>query len=179
MAYSLDVRGLLESLSASRTVSDTIAVPDVHLGEQIYTLLGAASFDVTVTNTGAGLVLSGEISATVRTSCVRCLCDFDLELTAPVDGFYVLPGHDEGIPEEQEFDLIQDGVRIDLEPALVQALIVELPFAPVHDAECQGICPVCGADRNVERCACEQTGAPSPFDVLGTLLPTEDPSDRD
>jgi uncharacterized protein len=173
MSYLLDIRGLFESLSASRTVSDTIDMPEVRLGAQSYAPLGPATFTVTLTNTGAGVVADGEVAAEFRTSCVRCLCEFDLRVTAPVDGFFIQPGREETIPEEQEFDLIIEGVRIDLEPTVTQALIVELPFAPVHDARCKGICPVCGADRNATDCGCEQaTGAPSRFAVLRELLDT-------
>ncbi len=170
MSHDLDVRALLGSLSASQTVSGSIAVADIRLGECSFALQGPATFTVTVTNTGAGLVVDGEVRATVRTSCTRCLCDFDLAVTAPVDGFFVAPGHEEGVPEEQEVAFIEDGHRIDLEPAVVQALIVELPFAPIHDEGCKGICPVCGADRNVEPCSCEVRPAGGPLAALGELL---------
>jgi uncharacterized protein len=73
------------------------------------------------------------------------------------------------MPEEQEVELIADDMTVDLEPAVTQELVVDLPFAPLHDPDCRGICPACGADRNVSECGCVAESAPSPFDVLKDL----------
>ena len=116
--------------------------------------LEPARFEVTLTNTGEGIVATGTAEATVRTPCVRCLREFELPVTGEVEGFYIFPGHDDQMPEEQEFEHIAEDCSVDIEPAVAQCIVVDLPFAPVHDADCKGICPVCGADRNLEACAC-------------------------
>lgn len=169
MPYRVEVRTLLSTLSASRTVSGQLELSDVEMGEQTFHFEGPVSFEITLTNAGAGVVASGEVSGTVTTPCVRCLCDTTIDVSAEVDGFYVLPSRATEIPEEQEYELIADDMTVDLEPAVTQSLIVELPYAPVHDEACKGICPVCGVDRNVEECACELPAAPSPFDKLKEL----------
>lgn len=174
MAYRVEVRTLFSTLSASRTVSGQLELSDVELGEQSYRFAAPVDFEITLTNTGAGIVAEGSASAVVATSCVRCLCDTTLEVTAEVDGFYVLPGRDVDLPDEQEYELVADDMTIDLEPAIAQSVVVELPYAPVHDEACKGICPVCGADRNVNECDCEQPVAASPFDALQDLLLEED-----
>ncbi|MGH9281959.1 MAG: YceD family protein [Acidimicrobiales bacterium] len=38
-------------------------------------------------------------------------------------------------------------------------MLLELPLAPLCRADCAGICPMCGADRNVAPCQC--ASAPS------------------
>lgn len=169
MAYPAEVRSLLGSLSSSRTVSGALTLADVELGEQTYHFDGPVAFDVTLTNTGAGIVLEGTAQASVRTACVRCLCDTCIPVGVDVEGFYVLPGRDTEIPEEQEYELVHDDMTVDLEPAVAQSVVVELPYAPVHDPDCKGICPVCGGDRNVTDCGCEQPVAPSPFEKLKNL----------
>ena len=166
MPYKVEIRSLLESLSASRDVSGSFAAPDVELGEQTYSFDGPIEFDVTLTNGGAGVVLAGEARAKVVTPCVRCLVDFTSEVTAEVEGFYVRPGHEKVFPEEQEVELVADDSTVDLEPAILQSVVVELPFAPVHDPGCKGICPACGTDLNSGTCDCGQTAPPSPFDAL-------------
>lgn len=176
MPYKVEVRSLSESLSSSRTVCGSFDVPEVDLGEQPYRFDGPLTFEVTLTNTGAGIVASGTVKARVVTPCVRCLCETCLDVEAEVEGFYVRPGHEDEFPEEQEVELIGDDSTIDLEPALTQSLVVELPFAPVHDPDCKGICPVCGADRNLGACSCEPAAKPSPFDVLKGLETEDGPS---
>ena len=174
MAYRVEVRSLFSSLSASRAVSGQLELSDVELGEQLYRFDGPVAFDVTLTNAGTGIVAEGTVEATVRTSCVRCLCDMCLRFDAPVDGFYVLPGKDVDLPEEQEFELVADDLSVDLEPVLAASLVVELPYAPVHDPDCKGICPLCGGDLNAHACDCAPDVAPSPFDVLKQLKEEKD-----
>ena len=45
---------------------------------------------------------------------------------------------------------------------ILAGLILEAPFAPLHDEDCAGICPQCGADLNTDPCDCasvpDQTG---------------------
>jgi uncharacterized protein len=171
MPYKVEVRSLLDSLASSRAVRGSFDAADVELGEQIYHFDGPISFDVTLTNTGAGVVAAGTASARVATACVRCLCDTCIAVSAEIEGFYVRPGHEAEFPEEQEVELIGDDSAIDLEPAVTQSIVVELPFAPVHDPDCRGICPVCGADRNATACDCEAPRAASPFDALRGFEP--------
>jgi uncharacterized protein len=169
----VDVRSLLGSLASTRFVTDAVDMGEVILGDQDYLFLEPVLFEVTLTNTGGGIVADGTARAQVRTQCVRCLCDFSVEIVAPVEGFYVMPGREEEVPPEQEFGLIVDGVRVDLEPAIRQAAILELPFAPLHEPECLGICPICGADRNVDPCACPPQTVPTPFSALEGLVQPE------
>lgn len=175
MAYPVDVRGVLETLAGTRVVTGEIEIGTVELGDQAYTFTAPVTFEVTFTNTGAGIVAQGSARAVVRTECVRCLCDFDLAYSADVEGFYVFPGKEEGIPEEQEFEFISESLKVDVEPAVRQAMIVDLPFAPVHDADCKGICPTCGADLNDGDCGCARDAAASPFAALADLVAEDAP----
>lgn len=169
MAIRVDIRGILGSLGTSEGASGSIALEDVTLGECDFSFPLPATYDVTLTNTGAGVVAGGTVSAAAHTRCVRCLCAFDAEICGDVEGFYVLPGHDEGLPEEQEVEYIAEN-EVDLEAAILQALVLALPYAPVHSPDCRGLCPTCGADLNVTECGCDHDEEASPFAVLRDLL---------
>jgi len=174
MSYRTTVRGLLDALASSRTVTGEIDAVDVDLGGQVFHFEGPISFEITLTNAGTGIVAQGTATANVVTPCSRCLCDARLTVEAEVDGFYVLPGHDADLPEEQEAELIAEDHSIDLEPAILADIVVELPFAPLHAEACKGICPVCGKDRNLEPCGCAQEITASPFAALQGLNLEED-----
>jgi uncharacterized protein len=45
-----------------------------------------------------------------------------------------------------------DGRKLELSEAAREALLLEVPMAPRCREDCRGLCPVCGADRNVEPC---------------------------
>ena len=116
MAYPFLIRGVLDGLGDSFVVTDTVPTTEVRLGDDVFTPLTPATFTLTLSNTGAGIVAAGKATATFSTTCVRCLCDFDLEVSADVDGFYVKEGDDADLPEEQEREYIHEE-RIDLGPA--------------------------------------------------------------
>ena len=58
---------------------------------------------------------------------------------------------------------------IDLSEILSEQLQLQIPFQPLCREECKGICPQCGADWNVGRCACAKITKSSPFSVLSNL----------
>jgi uncharacterized protein len=168
--YRLDVRPFLDEVGGGSHVSDTLALEQLVVGTECFTLQKPAHFDVTVSNTGEALVAIGSISAAVTATCSRCLCEFDTSIVGDVEGYWLRPG--DKPPEDTEISGVVDNEgAIDLAPALVAALIVEAPFAPLHDEECAGLCPYCGADLNVEKCSCSHGSRDEhPFAVLQGLL---------
>ena len=46
---------------------------------------------------------------------------------------------------------------------------LNLPLISVCKPDCKGLCPVCGANRNVTGCGCLQTDTENPFSVLKDL----------
>ena len=60
------------------------------------------------------------------------------------------------------------GDELDLEPLARDAVILELPLAPLCSEGCLGLCPTCGANRNTEPCACAPPSDPrwSALDAL-------------
>jgi uncharacterized protein len=61
------------------------------------------------------------------------------------------------------------GPEIELGGYLREVVALALPVQPLCREDCRGLCPRCGADRNRETCACEETKPSSPFAVLAAL----------
>jgi uncharacterized protein len=53
---------------------------------------------------------------------------------------------------DETYELRED--TVDLEVLAHDALLLELPPAPLCGPSCQGLCPMCGVDRNLEECGC-------------------------
>jgi uncharacterized protein len=172
-AYSVDVRSILEDLGGVIALDAEAPIPVIVLGEQEFPPTRPAHIVASVTNTGAGIVASGTIDAEFNATCSRCLREFALSIVAPLEAFYVRPGEEHDLPEEQEIGLVQEG-SIDLMEQMLAALVLELPFAPVHAEDCAGICPQCGADLGEGPCECEPDYSDSPFAALKSLLTPED-----
>jgi uncharacterized protein len=63
---------------------------------------------------------------------------------------------------------------IEIADILTEQLQLLVPFQPLCNEDCKGICPHCGADLNKGRCACAKLKKPSPFAALNSLkLPAQ------
>jgi uncharacterized protein len=152
--YRVDVSSILEDLGAVIHEEAAISLGGFAVGDEEFLLVEPLSFSVDLANTGSGIVASGSVRASVTATCSRCLEPFPLVIDGDVEGFYVHPGKELEIPEEQEVEPIGNDDTVDLAPALLAALTLEAPFAPLHDESCAGLCPVCGTNLNDEQCGC-------------------------
>ena len=110
-----------------------------------------------------GLRARGTVRAPWRGSCRRCLTTVDGRVEAVVDERFV--------PERGDADELAyryQGDEVDLAPLVHDAVFLELPLAPLCRPDCQGLCPQCGADRNVAPCACRAPSDPR-WDTLDAL----------
>lgn len=119
--------------------------------------------DVTLDSVPGGVVATGTVSAPWRGECRRCLGEATGALSVGVREVF-----EEDFDPEQTYQLRGD--RLDLEPLVRDSVMLELPLAPLCREGCAGICPTCGADRNVAPCACDR-GTTDPrwaaLDALG------------
>ncbi len=110
-----------------------------------------------------GLRARGTVRAPWRGSCRRCLTTVDGRVEAVVDERFVPERGD-----ADELDYRYQGDEVDLAPLVHDAVFLELPLAPLCRPDCQGLCPQCGADRNVAPCACRAPSDPR-WDTLDAL----------
>ena len=94
------------------------------------------------------IVATGRVTAPWRGPCRRCLVEAHGIIDVEVREVF------EEHPDPEQTYPIQ-GDRLDLEPLVRDTVLLELPLAPLCRDDCAGICPTCGADRNVAPCRCE------------------------
>ncbi|MBI4010843.1 MAG: DUF177 domain-containing protein [Candidatus Rokubacteria bacterium] len=108
---------------------------------------------------GGDVVVTGSFRATARLQCSRCLEPLVTQVDPPVDVHLVpVPSvrHEEVElgPDDLELDFYQ-GDTLDVAGLLRSETDLALPMKPLCRVDCRGLCPVCGANRNVTACACE------------------------
>ncbi len=166
--YLVDLRDILEAPGLSLDVQEEYPLAELVVGGEVFPLTGPVSVAATITNAGEGYVLTGSVAAEVNATCSRCLCEFHLQLEGELEGLWVRPTAE---TTEDVSGFVSENGAIDLSEALLAGLVVEVPFAPVHDLECAGLCPTCGADLNVEACDCADVpDVDHPFASLSRLL---------
>jgi uncharacterized protein len=108
-----------------------------------------AECDVTLTPFEGGLQARGTVTAPWAGVCRRC--------AEPVSGELVLAvlerfGDRLAAEDDETYPITDDD--IDLGPLVRDAVVLELPMAPLCRADCAGLCPQCGANRNEAPCGC-------------------------
>jgi uncharacterized protein len=118
--------------------------------------------------------IAGSIRGSLRVTCDRCLETFAWPLEQTVDVF-LIPGEEPEPDEEVELEFEEleyeffDGEVINVDQLVAEQVFLALPFKTLCSEECQGICPSCGANRNLEKCRCGNQGQRSPFAVLNAV----------
>lgn len=87
-----------------------------------------------------GVLVSGTASVTVTGECARCLEPVEWDQAVPITELYL---HEPG-PEGEELPVL-DGDLLDLEPVVRDAVVLDLPLAPLCRPDCPGLCVECGA----------------------------------
>lgn len=117
-----------------------------------------ACCDVVLQSFDGGVMAWGTVQAPWRGVCRRCATPVAGELRIPVRERFTEPGGRYGDPpggpdgDDEAYPIVDD--RLDLRPMVRDAVVLELPLAPLCREDCRGLCPHCGADRNEEPCGC-------------------------
>lgn len=122
---------------------------------------GNISADVVATLVGSLVEVEGRLGCTVVLPCSRCLqpveqlLELQVALSFSRQAVVDAASAEERELTEDEVDLIPfEGDSIDLRSSLEQELLMGLPQHPLCASDCAGLCPVCGADLNHNRCDC-------------------------
>jgi uncharacterized protein len=103
----------------------------------------------------------GHLAVTMRCDCNRCLEPAQFPIDSSFDLFYrpaeVAAEEDEEVAlDEGEAEIaFYDGAGIELKDVLREHVLLSMPMQRVCRADCLGICPVCGQNRNLINCGCE------------------------
>jgi uncharacterized protein len=104
--------------------------------------------------------IAGRIRTTIELECSRCLEPYAVPVDAAFDLLY-LPAAE--APADEEVEVVEEDINtgfyrdgaIELGEMVHEQLYLALPMKPLCRDDCQGLCPVCGANRNTTTCTCE------------------------
>jgi uncharacterized protein len=102
---------------------------------------GDLELDVQLEGVTEGVLVTATVTAPLAGECARCLDPFTSTMQV---WFQELFGYQASSDGEDEDEYLLDGDLLDLEPALRDALVLELPLSPLCAEDCQGLCSECG-----------------------------------
>ena len=119
--------------------------------------------------------IRGHLSARLRLQCGRCLEDYAFPVEQELDLFYLPQRSAPDVGEDDEVELSDRemvvayyrGDHFDLGDMIREQFFLTLPMKRLCREACAGLCPSCGANRNLASCECR-------MDVDPRLAPLKD-----
>ncbi len=103
----------------------------------------------------------GSVRGEVEVLCARCLESVRLSVSSPLDLFYH-PVSEIAVNEEVAISRAEteigfyEGGGVELADVIREQITMELPMRCLCREDCQGICPLCGTNRNRGVCSCRE-----------------------
>jgi uncharacterized protein len=130
--------------------------------------------EITLLPQEEGVLARGGLRGEVAVPCNRCAEDAAVRIDQDIDSFEPYPVRTEPAgPRKRKGAEAEDAIRdpdvdasvmrvnpetrrleMDLAALAWQEFSLALPAKPLCDTRCKGLCPVCGANKNTEECAC-------------------------
>lgn len=147
-----------QQVRVKRGLSPEVLNPE---GPGEYKIADTVLLDLIVSKDGSKYRLVGRIDANLRVDCGRCLEPFQMAVGIDVDLLYLPFSDNSG---ESDFRIEESDLRaayyrdeeIDLGQLVTEQLRLALPMKLLCRDECQGLCSVCGGNRNQHLCQCAE-----------------------
>ncbi|NLN87656.1 MAG: DUF177 domain-containing protein [Syntrophomonadaceae bacterium] len=110
---------------------------------------------VSVENTGSMFIGQGRLKTKVQIPCSRCLQEFIYPVETEL-AIVLVEGEKSSLVNPNEDFVSFDGDEADIDFELQQAIFMALPIRPVCNDDCQGLCPICGQNKNAQPCSCQE-----------------------
>ena len=127
-----------------------------------YIIGSPVSFEGIITNMSGILELDGQLKTSYKTVCYRCLKEIDRQIDIKIQECF--------INEKQKADEMDaycyEGKLLDLDKALEDNIILNLPMKQLCTGECKGLCQMCGINLNEKSCNCIENSTNPQMEAL-------------
>jgi uncharacterized protein len=136
--YTVPVYDLMHRPGELREYNLDVTVPEGFGNAVIGVRTGSElQLDTRMESLHDGILVSGRVVATAEGECVRCLIDVKLPIRVEFQELFAYS-------VDEAFDYTVHDDHVDLEPVVRDAVVLSLPFQPVCQEDCLGLCPECG-----------------------------------
>jgi uncharacterized protein len=142
----LDPRGPLvfdiRTLGSASARSETRTVPaPAELGSGLVRVPERSDLELEVQleDVTDGVLVTADVTAQLAGECARCLEEFSSSAEVSFQELFAVEAGGSG-----DDGYLLDGDLLDLEPALRDAVVLDLPLSPLCSPDCAGLCSKCG-----------------------------------
>lgn len=143
--FVIDVSGLGMRPGSMVELHDTVPAP-ARIGVELIGIAKGApvDLDLRLESVSEGVLVSGTVAAPTEGECSRCLTPITGDVEIDLTELYAYPeSTTEATTEEDEVGHVLDDT-VDLEQPIIDAIALVLPFSPVCEDDCPGLCQHCG-----------------------------------
>jgi len=158
---------------------ETVRLDPAELGQDLLVELGPIEVSGRVELLDPEFRVEMDLRYEQALACTRCLqpvrtqveAHTDLQVvTRPVDRRGAAPPQPEVELEKDQLGILTVvGEHLETEPLIAEQVLLEVPMKPLCRADCKGLCPRCGADRNATPECCEEPSTGERWEALGAL----------
>lgn len=153
-AMKIDIGTLKDAPGKDFTYNFTVAEAALSWDEEELQVTAPLEVQLQAAYRDRKVEVTGSLRTRVILTCSRCLKLFSFSLN-------------EDFTDEIPVD---DETTLDLSELVRDIFLTALPFKPLCQATCQGICPTCGVDLNEKQCGCPVDNMDPRLSVLKKLL---------
>lgn len=96
----------------------------------------------------------GELAGDLNAECRRCLADVAEKVEGDMHLIFAEADDPDAVDDPDLYQIEDRAAELDLRPALREQWLLFAPAFSLCSEDCKGLCPTCGADRNVSSCDC-------------------------
>ena len=122
----------------------------------------------TLERTGQEVLCKGNLETRLSVQCNRCLSVFSFVVNSQLKVIFIPMNENNKLAHEielSELDVEQEFYeegRIDLSSPARDLILLSLPQVILCRQNCEGLCPECGTNLNVNKCDCKNEGSYDP-----------------
>ena len=154
--------------------SKSYEVDELPLGETDVRLVAPVRITGRGRHDGNEVELRGELKTEIEVACGRCLQPVRSPIVTEFEERFVpsVDWRDEEYHELKPEDLnlaVFSGEAIDLDELVREEILLAVPGHILCHDDCKGLCAVCGTDKNLKSCGCEEKQIDSRWQKLKEL----------
>lgn len=154
--------------------SRVYSVDDLLLGDEGLRLIEPAEISGHARRNGREVELRGKLLAKLEGLCGRCLQPVEVPISTDFTERFVRAvswvADEQHELQEEDLNLaVFDGEAIELDDLVREEILLAVPANVLCREDCQGLCPICGIDKNLSSCQCETKEIDSRWQKLKEL----------
>jgi len=157
MPFIIDISDIRDEIDGEKSFQGALKLKPIKMGERLIKLPREVQVTGVARNVKNGIMVEGDIDTELRLECSRCLEEYEAHITGRLEEFFSWGRERDESAEETEAEIFPIiGNKLDLEAAINQLIASEIPFKALCRADCAGICPICGKNKNLFPHSCRE-----------------------